>query len=226
MGSERILIVEDDPALRRGLKDNFAFEGYDVLEAVDGQQGLDLAMSSSPDVIVLDIMLPKINGYEICRILRKRGLECPIVMLTAKGQEQDILLGLDIGADDYVTKPFSVKQLLARVSAMLRRQRQGATTSHAFGPFTLDVSSRRLLREGREIPLTPKEFGVLALLAGRPDRAMSRRDILREVWGRDVFVTLRSVDRCINTLRAKIEDDPTTPRYIHTVRPLGYRFEA
>jgi DNA-binding response OmpR family regulator len=225
MPSETVLIIEDDATMLRGLKDNFEFEGFRVATADDGEKGLEAAMSVRPDLIVLDIMLPKINGYEICRLIRKANLDMPIIMLTAKGQEQDIILGLNLGADDYVTKPFSIRQLLARANAFLRRKRQAAATMHEFGDLTLDLSSRRLTRKGKEIALTPKEFGLLALFCRRPGRALTRDEILNRVWGSDVFVTRRSVDRCVNTLRAKIEPDPAHARFIQTVRPIGYRFE-
>jgi len=225
MPSETILIVEDDATMLRGLKDNFEFEGYCVVTADDGEKGLETAISARPDLIVLDIMLPKVNGYEICRLIRKANLDMPIIMLTAKGQEQDIILGLNLGADDYVTKPFSIKQLLARANAFLRRKRQASATVHPFGDFRLDLSSRRLTCKGEEIPLTPKEFSLLELFCRRPGRALTRDEILNRVWGGDVFVTRRSVDRCVNTLRAKIEPDPAQARFIQTVRPVGYRFE-
>ncbi len=226
MPGETVLIIEDDPTMLRGLKDNFEFEGYCVAVADDGEKGLEAALSVKPDLIVLDIMLPKVNGYEICRLVRKEGLDVPIIMLTAKGQEQDIILGLNLGADDYVTKPFSIKQLLARANAFLRRRRQPAEKNCRFGDFTLDLASRRLTRDGREIPLTPKEFGLLALFLRRQGRALTRDEIINTVWGYDVFVTSRSVDRCVNTLRTKIEADPARPHFIQTVRPIGYRFET
>ena len=226
MGSETILIIEDEPALLRGLADNFAFEGYRVLTAADGESGLAAALDANPDLIVLDIMLPKVNGYEICRRVREQGMDLPIIMLTAKGEESDVVLGLNLGADDYVTKPFSIKELLARVSAFLRRRRQEESDAYRFGRFELNRRSHRLLRDGKEVPLTPKEFGVLTLLVRRPGRAFTRDDILRTVWGRDIFVTTRSVDRCINTLRKKIETDPRRPAFIRTIRDIGYRFEA
>ena len=226
MTGETILIIEDDPTMLRGLKDNFEYEGYRVATAADGQKGLGAALSIKPDLVILDIMLPKINGYEICRLVRKEGLDMPIIMLTAKGQEQDIILGLNLGADDYVTKPFSIKQLLARVNAFLRRRRQPAATMHQFGDFVLDAAGRRLTRDGRDIPLTPKEFGLLELFLRRTRRVLTRDEIIKTVWGYDVFVTSRSVDRCVNTLRSKIENDPAQPQFIQTVRPIGYRFEA
>ena len=226
MTGEKVLIIEDDPAMLRGLKDNFAFEGYAVLAASDGDKGLTVALSAKPDLIILDIMLPGVNGYEICRLIRKEGLEMPIIMLTAKGQESDIVLGLNLGADDYVTKPFSIKELLARARAFLRRRRKEEAVTRRFGDFELDGASRRLSRKGREIPLTPKEFGLLEFLSRRPGRAFTRDQVLRAVWGYDVFVTGRSVDRCIATLRQKIEPDPIRPAFIKTIRDIGYRFEA
>jgi DNA-binding response OmpR family regulator len=222
---ETVLIVEDEPALLRGLKDNLAAKGYAVLVAADGEAGLKLALDRRPELIVLDIMLPKINGYEVCRLLRKEGFDAPIIMLTAKGEESDIVLGLEIGADDYITKPFGIRELLARVNALLRRRREGEKLVHEFGAFRLETDSRKLLRNGEELPLTPKEFQVLELLARNAGRALTRDDILRKIWGYNVFVTTRSVDRCVNTLRAKLEDDPHRPRFIHTVREIGYRFE-
>lgn len=222
---DTILIVEDDPTLLRGLKDNFEYQGYRVLTASDGEVGLQSAVDDAPDLIVLDIMLPKVNGYEVCRLLRQSGLRMPIIMLTAKSQESDVVLGLNLGADDYVTKPFSIKELLARAAAFLRRRSESASKIHRFGDCVLDVDSRRLTRGGHEVPLTPTEFDLLAYLLSRAGRALSRDDILRTVWGHGVFVTGRSVDRCINTLRAKIEPDPHQAQYIKTIREVGYRFE-
>jgi DNA-binding response OmpR family regulator len=225
MAAEKILIVEDEPTMLRGLKDNFEFEGYGVLTAADGEKGLELACDARPDLILLDIMLPKVNGYEVCRLVRKAGLDMPIIMLTAKGQESDIVLGLNLGADDYVTKPFSIKELIARVEAFLRRRRQRQQRVFEFGDCTLDLTSHRLSRDGREVLLTPKEFALLEYFCTRAGRALTRDDILRSVWGYDVFVTARSVDRCVTTLRNKIEPDPQRPSLIQTVRQVGYRFE-
>lgn len=226
MAGETILVVEDDPTLMRALRDNLEFDGYKVLTAADGERGLKCAVDDRPDLIVLDIMLPKVNGYEICRLVRKEGLEMPILMLTAKGQESDIVLGLNLGADEYVTKPFGLKALLARINALLRRKRQGETKTFRFGRFVLDCAARKLLQEDREIELTPKEYALLELLVRRSGRALRREEILRQVWGFDVFVTGRSVDRCVNTLRGKVESDPADPTWIKTVREVGYRFES
>jgi len=222
---ETILIIEDDPVMLRGLKDNFTFKGYRVLTAPDGEAGLNAAFDAKPDLIVLDIMLPKINGYEICRLIRAEGLDMPIIMLTAKGQESDIVLGLNLGADDYVKKPFNIHELLARANAFLRRRRKEETREFRFGDFKLSMNSRQLFREGNEIELTPKEFGLLALFVKRAGCALTRDEILRRVWGGDILVTARSVDRCVNTLRNKIESNPADPAFIKTIRDVGYRFE-
>jgi DNA-binding response OmpR family regulator len=221
----RILIVEDEPALMRGLCDAFTARGCVVLTAADGEAGLDLALGGQPDLIVLDIMLPKINGYEICRAVRARAVDVPIIMLTARGQEEDIVRGLNSGADDYVTKPFSVRELIARVNAFLRRRNSARENVCRFGDFALDVAAHKLFRNGEEVGLTAKEFRLLAHLASRPGRALTRDDILDAVWGSSVFVTPRSIDRCVTTLRAKIEPASRSPRYIQTIRDIGYRFE-
>jgi DNA-binding response OmpR family regulator len=226
MPNEAILIIEDDPAMLRGLKDNFVFKGYKVRTTGDGTQGLDEALNSKPDLILLDIMLPGINGYEICRLIRGEGLEMPIIMLTAKGQESDIVLGLNLGADDYVTKPFSIQELLARVNALLRRKQSREIREFKFGDFTLNLASRQLLRRGKEVALTPKEFGLLSLFIRRNGCALTRDEILKNVWGYDLLVTGRSVDRCVNTLRNKIERNPEAPVFIKTIRDVGYRFET
>jgi len=226
MPNEAILIIEDDPVMLRGLKDNFTFKGYRVKTAKDGESGLNEALSSNPDLIILDIMLPKINGYEICRLIRAEDMDMPIIMLTAKGQESDIILGLNLGADDYVTKPFNIQELLARVNAFLRRRRREETRQFEFGDFTLNLDSRQLLRRGKEIELTPKEFTLLALFLKRTGCALTRDEILKHVWGYDILVTSRSVDRCVNTLRTKIERKPQTPLFIKTIRDVGYRFEC
>ncbi|MCP4378153.1 MAG: response regulator transcription factor [bacterium] len=226
MNAETVLIIEDDPALLRGLADNFKFEGYTVRTANDGEKGLCEALDSGINLILLDIMLPKVNGYEICRRIRAEGLDTPIIMLTAKGQESDILLGLNLGADDYVTKPFSIRELLARANAFLRRQRTAKPDIYRFGDCVLDISADRLTRDSVEVTLTPKESGLLKFLAANTGRALTRDEILRRVWGYDVFVTARSIDRCINTLRKKIEPNPASPTFIKTIREIGYRFET
>jgi DNA-binding response OmpR family regulator len=222
---ERILIVEDEPALLRGLKDTFVNRGFDVLTAQDGATGREMALSRQPDLLLLDIMLPRINGYEICRDVRARGLGMPILMLTAKGQEEDIILGLNLGADDYITKPFRRGELIARVNAFLRRRKLPERMVASFGECELDLVSHRVWRGGKELTLTSKEFGLLAYFVKRKGCVLTRDDILDVVWGNSIVVTPRSVDRCVTTLRAKIEPDQRRPAYIHTVRDIGYRFE-
>jgi DNA-binding response OmpR family regulator len=175
--------------------------------------------------MLLDLMLPKLDGYEICRRARERRLTLPIIMLTARGQEDDIVRGLELGADDYVTKPFSIRELLARVRAFLRRQATEPAV-HDFGDFRLDRSAHKLFREGYEVELTAKEFRLLEFFLDRRGRALTRDTVLDGVWGREVFVTDRSVDRCVTTLRGKLEPDPRNPRFIRTIRDIGYRFEA
>jgi DNA-binding response OmpR family regulator len=220
------LIIEDDPALLRGLKDNFESQGYRVQLARDGREGLSLALAlPSPNLILLDLMLPEVNGFEICRAVRARNLEMPIIMLTARDREEDIIRGLELGADDYVTKPFSIRELLARAKAFLRRHRAPASATFQFGPFQLDLAARKLFKDGTPIALTAKEFRLLEYFAQRAGRALSRNQILDAVWGGDLIVSDRSVDRCVTTLRAKIEPDPHHPFFIRTLREVGYRFE-
>ncbi|HMP82956.1 MAG TPA: response regulator transcription factor [Verrucomicrobiota bacterium] len=222
---ETVLIIEDDPTLLIGLRDNFEFKGYKVVTAADGEKGLNAALNAKPDLILLDIMLPKINGYEICRLIREQKLDMPIIMLTAKGEESDVVLGLNLGADDYVTKPFSIKELLARAGAFLRRAKKDEQDVFEFGGLRLDISARRLTRKNKEIELSPKEFNLLEYFVKKPGRALTRDEILNAVWGYDNIVTSRSIDRFVTTLRNKIEPDPARPIFIHTIRQIGYRFE-
>jgi DNA-binding response OmpR family regulator len=225
MTHSTVLIIEDDCTLLRGLKDNFLAQGYCVRTAGDGQEGLDSALEDPPDLILLDIMLPKVNGYEVCRVIRKHELDMPIIMLTAKGQEEDIVRGLELGADDYVTKPFSIRELLARAKAFLRRRELKPSDEYRFGDCLLDLTAHKLFKAGVEVPLTTKEFRTLEYFVRRVGRALTRNDILDAVWGSSVIVTSRSVDRCITTLRGKIEPDPRHPTHIRTIRDIGYRFE-
>ena len=225
MTPANVLIIEDDPAILRVVKDNFVNRGYQVQTARNGELGLDAALNGRPDLILLDIMLPKINGFEICRAVRAEKLDMPILMLTAKGQEEDIVRGLELGADDYITKPFSVRELVARAQAFLRRRQAGAAPRYNFGRCQLDTVSHRLLKDGVEMPLTNKEFRLLECFLQHPGRAFTRDSILNAVWGNSVMVTARSVDRCVTTLRSKIEPDPHRPAFIHTIRDIGYRFE-
>jgi DNA-binding response OmpR family regulator len=225
MPSQTVLIIEDDSTLLRGLKDNFQAQDYSVVTAADGQQGLDAVTRHAPDLVILDIMLPKVNGYEVCRLIRQCDLEMPIIMLTAKGEEEDVVRGLELGADDYVTKPFSVRELLARAGAFLRRRDAGQAQAYRFGRCQLDLVARTLFCRGTVVPLTAKEFRLLEHFVKRPGRAMTRKEILNAVWGHSVIVTARSVDRCVTTLRSKIESDTRAPKHIVTIRDVGYRFE-
>jgi DNA-binding response OmpR family regulator len=221
----RILIVEDEPALVRGLKDAFSEKGFEVITASDGATGVDLVLTRNPDIMLLDIMLPRVNGYEVCRMVREQGVEIPILMLTAKGQEEDIILGLNLGADDYVGKPFRIAELIARVNAFLRRSKARQAEVYKFGEFELNLTAHKLYRNGAEVDLTPREFRLLTYMVARRGCALARNDILNAVWGHSIVVTPRSIDRCVATLRAKIEPGPAKPSYIETIRDIGYRFE-
>jgi DNA-binding response OmpR family regulator len=222
----RILVIEDDAAILRGLRDNLIAESYEVITAADGAEGLRLCGEKAPDLIVLDLMLPKLSGYEICRKLRADGNRVPILMLTARGDEADRVLGLDIGADDYVGKPFSVRELLARVRALLRRaEPQSASLDQlAFGDVAVDFIQYEVRRKGQPVEMTPKEFGVLRYLAARPGEVVQRQKLLEEVWGYENYPTTRTVDNHIASLRAKLEDDPAEPRHLLTVHGVGYKF--
>jgi DNA-binding response OmpR family regulator len=220
----RLLLIEDEPALVRGLSDSLRANGFEVATAPDGETGLDAALRGDAELILLDLMLPKVNGYEICRAVREQGLEMPIIMLTARGQEADVILGLEVGADDYLTKPFRTGELIARIKAFLRRRRAPETMVR-FGDCAIDLAARRCQRAGVDVDLTAKEFALLAYFASRPGCALPRDAILSAVWGSSVFVTPRSVDRCVTTLRSKVEPDPHNPVFIQTIRDIGYRFE-
>jgi DNA-binding response OmpR family regulator len=223
-----ILVVEDDPAILRGLADNLRFESYEVLTASDGETGLRLATEKKPDLMVLDLMLPRMSGYEVCRKLRERGAGIPILMLTARGEEADRVLGLDLGADDYMVKPFSIRELLARVRALLRRsQPQSALPDHlAFDDVTVDFRSYEAKKAGKPIEMTRKEFQLLRLLAARAGEVVTRDELLNEVWGFENYPTTRTVDNHVASLRAKVERDPASPRHLRTVHGVGYKFVA
>ena len=222
----RILVVEDDPAIVFGLRKNLEYEGYEVLVAVDGEDGLQQAIDARPDLIVLDIMLPKVNGYEICETLRKNDIEIPVIFLSAKAQEQDKILGLDLGGDDYLTKPFSVGELLARIKTILRRVSSDGDDSVTFGDVEVDVSGQSVLLRGKPVQLTSKEFELLRFLIQSEGKVLPREAILNKVWGYNYYGTSRTIDNFITRLRQKIEDDVNQPRYIVTVRGVGYKFQA
>jgi DNA-binding response OmpR family regulator len=221
----RILIVDDEPEMLRGLEDNLHFEGYQTVTAGDGKRGLALALSEAPDLILLDVMMPGMSGWDLCRELRRRGLDTPVIMLTARGEEVDRVLGLELGADDYVTKPFSLRELMARIRAVLRRPgpRQ-KFEEFAFGDVRVHLRARQAFKGGREVRLTRKEFDLLRYLVEHPGEVITRDRLLDEVWGYDRFPTTRTVDTHILRLRQKFEDDPERPAHILTAHGQGYRF--
>lgn len=222
----RILIVEDDPAILRGLADNLKFESYEVLTAADGETGYRLIRQQKPDLIILDLMLPRLSGYELCRKIRGEGIGTPILMLTARGEEADRVLGLDLGADDYVTKPFSVRELLARIRAILRRAQPAHPLPDElrFEDVVVDFRSYEARRAGKTVEMTRKEFNVLRLLAARAGEVVSRDELLDEVWGYENYPNSRTVDNHIASLRAKLERNPGEPRHLKTVHGVGYKF--
>jgi len=209
----------------RGLKDNFESNGYRVRTARDGEQGLAAALTENPDLVILDVMLPKINGYEICSQVRTEKLDVPVIMLSARDRETDIVRGLNLGADDYVTKPFSIKELLARVQALMRRRGEDDPPAYEFGDCRLDTAAEILTRDGREIEISPGQFKMLRLFLRRAGCVLTREEMRDAVWGYSHFVTMRDVERTVTTLRNKIERDPEYPEFIHTVKDIGYKFE-
>jgi two-component system OmpR family response regulator len=230
-GSDKILIVEDDRNLLDTLRYNLRNEGYEVVTATDGAEGLDVARREKPDLIILDIMLPKMSGFEVCRILRK-DMVVPILMLTAKTDETDKIVGLEIGADDYMTKPFSLRELLARVRAMLRRAKMAEVQPGAgepvlrVGDIEVDIARHRASKGGTAVELTPKEFELLTFLARNKGLVFSRDQLLEKVWGYDFAGDTRTVDVHIRWLRQRIEADPNNPGHLITVRGTGYKLEG
>ena len=224
--ARRILVVEDDLSILTGLSMNLTYEGYEVLQAQDGRAGLARALDDAPDLVVLDVMLPELNGYEVLRELRGRGRDTPVVMLTAKGQEHEKILGLDLGADDYVVKPFGLQELLARIKAVLRRRfPQSASVPLAFGDVQVDVAAKRVARAGAPVDLTAQEYKLLAHFLAHPGRTFSREELLAAAWGYGYEGSARTVDNFMRQLRLKLEPDPEAPRHFLTARGLGYRFE-
>jgi len=226
MAKERILVVEDEEAILMLLEDQLTIEGYDVTTARDGEAGLAMAMGGEFDIVVLDVMLPRKDGFDVCREVRSAGVTTPILMLTAKSQEIDKVVGLELGADDYVTKPFSSRELVARIRAVLRRAKGGAEPVEQcrFGDVVVDFRKFTTTRNGSVVDLTAREYALLEFLVEHRDRAVSRFDILNAVWGDDADVFPRTVDTHVANLRKKIERDPSNPRHIVGVRGVGYRF--
>jgi DNA-binding response OmpR family regulator len=224
--ARRILVVEDDLAILTGLSMNLRIEGYEVLQAQDGRTGLAKALDEAPDLLVLDIMLPELNGYELIKELRRRGRDTPVVMLSAKGQEMDKILGLNLGADDYVVKPFGLQELLARIKAVLRRRYPvTGTPPVTFGDVEVELVSRTVARAGKPVELTAQEFKLLAHFLAHPGRTFTREELLSGAWGFDYEGSARTVDNFVRQLRLKFEPDPEDPRHFLTVRGLGYRFD-
>lgn len=219
-----VLIVEDEPAMIRLLKDNFLYEGYDISVAKDGEAALEMALNRSPDLILLDIMLPKLDGLSVCRELRERGLRTPILMLSVRDLEQDKITGLKIGADDYLTKPFSVKELMARAEAVLRRADRRSFDTYHFGDVELNFISFTATKRGLPVELSPREFEILRYMIDNRGRVISRTEMLERIWGYSSNLHTRTVDSHIANLRQKLEDVPSSPTYIQTVHRIGYKF--
>lgn len=222
---QTILIIEDDPAMRMGLQDNLELEGYRIFSADSATQGMQLALQERPDLIILDVMLPDGDGLSICRHLRAQGLETPIIMLTAKGQEIDKVLGLEMGADDYVVKPFGLRELLARIHAQLRRNRPSPSllkTVH-IGLCEVDFKRQQMWRDGKEMEASAREIELLKYLVDRPGQVVSRDELLTEIWGHQREIVTRTVDNFILRLRKKVEPDPSNPHYLLTVHGSGYK---
>jgi two-component system alkaline phosphatase synthesis response regulator PhoP len=223
----RILVVDDEPAIVRGLEDNLRFEGYETLGATTPEEGLARALGDAPDLILLDIMMPRMSGWEVCQAVRARGIDVPIIMLTARGEEADRVRGLELGADDYVTKPFSLRELLARVRAVLRRPGPRRKFEElAFGDVRIHARGRRVTRGGREVRLTRKEYDLLVYLVEHRGDIVTRERLLDEVWGYERFPTTRTVDTHVLRLRRKLEADPDRPLLIQTVHGQGYKFAS
>ena len=223
MTGERILIIEDEPDLLRGLELNLQAEGYEVLTASRGDTAVDQTLRERPDLVLLDIMLPGMNGVDVCRELRKKGFDAPIVMLTAKAEEVDRVVGLEIGADDYVTKPFGIRELLARIRARLRKHPDQTDSKLRFGKAEIDFARHEALHKGKRVELTGKEFEVLRLLAQHRGEIVTRERLLEEVWGYETYPTTRTVDNHILRLRQKLEDNPSDPRHILSIYGEGYK---
>jgi DNA-binding response OmpR family regulator len=223
----RILVVEDDPKMQAGLRDNLEFEGYDVEVVGDGKTGLEKALGLEYDLLLLDVMLPKMSGFDLLRTLRERGSQVPAIMLTAKGEEIDKVLGLELGADDYVTKPFGLRELLARVKAVLRRHDRNAGSEGAerprIGGLEVDFAAYTATKAGKPVAMTPKEVEILKYFWKHKNETVSRDKLLTDVWGYDDSVSTRTVDNFILKLRQKIEKDPANPRHIITIHGIGYK---
>jgi two-component system alkaline phosphatase synthesis response regulator PhoP len=224
---EKILIVEDEVKLIKGLSVNLVREGYEVVWALDGEEGLNMAFREAPDLILLDIMLPRKDGLDVCRELRSQDVSTPIIMLTAKGEEVDKVVGLEIGADDYITKPFSVKELLARIKAQLRRSTRGEISTPMvcrIDDVEIDFLHFKILRSGKEFSLTPLEAEILKFFVSHKGEVVSRDTLLNKIWGYKRFPSTRTIDNHILKLRKKLEEEPSRSKYIISIYGQGYRF--
>jgi DNA-binding response OmpR family regulator len=222
----RILIVEDEPNMSRGLRDNLEFEGYEVQTADDGAAGLNMILAESFDLVLLDVMMPKLSGFDVCRKVREAGIDVPIIFLTAKGEEIDKVVGLELGSDDYITKPFSVRELLARVKAILRRKVSATAADHEevkIGKLSVNFNSFSARDEQGEVKMSHKEYEILKYLLQHKNSIISRQDLLHNVWGYEEMPTTRTVDNFIVKLRHKVEEDANLPRIILTVHGTGYK---
>jgi DNA-binding response OmpR family regulator len=226
MNMAKILIVEDEPNMVAGLRDNFEFEGYSVITAGDGQEGLERALSDLPDLVLLDVMMPKLSGLDVCKQLKAKRPSVPVIMLTARGQEVDKVVGLELGADDYVTKPFSIRELLARVKAVLRRAHAlpKEQDCYSFSDVEINLRSYQVQRKGKPVDFSAKEFELLKYFLCHPGETLSRDRLLEDVWGYEHYPTTRTVDAHIVHLRQKLEPNPEEPRYILTIHGVGYKF--
>ena len=223
---KKILIVEDEKDMVTGLKFNLEARDYVVIAAYDGEAGYQKALKEQPDLVILDLMLPKLNGYEVCKKLKKEVPDLPIIMLTAKSQEAEIVTGLELGADDYITKPFSVLELLARIKAVFRRVKSGAEIPevHRFGDLEINLKKYEARKKGKSIKLSPREYEILRCFIEREGEIVSRDELLNQVWGYDSFPNTRTIDAHIAKLRRKIEDKPEEPKLIITIHGIGYKF--
>jgi len=225
----RILIVDDEPAIVQGLEDNLRFEGYETLAATSGEEGLARALGEAPDLVLLDVMMPTRSGWDVCRELRRRGVDVPIIMLTARGEEADRVVGLELGADDYVVKPFSAREVVARIRAVLRRTEAPEQPDDGpveVGALRVDPARREATLDGRPLGLSRKEFELLHLLIRNAGSVVTRERLINEVWDPNWFGSTKTLDVHVSGLRRKLGDDPAEPRYLHTVRGVGFRFSS
>lgn len=224
---DKILLIEDEASIRGFLKINLKRNNFDVIEADNGEDGLQLALTENPKIVILDVMLPGIDGFEVCKQLRERLKDIGIIMLTAKGQDMDKIIGLEYGADDYIVKPFNPMEVILRIKAILRRMvKEDDNELIEFGPFNIDLYSQKVSKNGDELDLTPKEYMLMKLFLENPYKAFTRDELLNILWGKNYFGDLKIIDVNIRRLRAKIEDNPSEPKYIETIWGTGYRWNG